>query len=70
MNKYYPDGDKADNQTVYGYSIGETTAQVLKQCGDDLTRENVMKQAASMHNFKLPCCCLASRSTPAPPTSR
>ncbi len=49
MDKYYPDGDKTDNQTVYGYSIGQTTVQVLKQCGDDLTRENVMKQAANLH---------------------
>jgi branched-chain amino acid transport system substrate-binding protein len=54
MDKYYPNGDKTDNQCVYGYSIGQTTVQVLKQCGDDLTRENVMKQAASMHNFELP----------------
>ena len=54
MDKYYPDGDKTDNQTVYGYSIAETTVQVLKQCGDELTRENVMKQCASMHNFELP----------------
>ena len=54
MNKYYPDGDKTDNQTTYGYSIAQTTVQVLKQCGDDLTRENVMKQCASMHNFELP----------------
>jgi len=54
MDKYYPDGDKTDNQTVYGYSMAQTTVQVLKQCGDDLTRENVMKQCASMHNFELP----------------
>jgi branched-chain amino acid transport system substrate-binding protein len=45
---------KTDNQTVYGYSIGETTAQVLKQCGDDLTRENVMRQAANLNNVQLP----------------
>jgi branched-chain amino acid transport system substrate-binding protein len=49
MDKYYPNGDKSDNQTVYGYSIGQMTVQVLKQCGDDLTRENVMKQAANLH---------------------
>jgi branched-chain amino acid transport system substrate-binding protein len=54
MDKYYPDGDKTDNQTVYGFSIAQTTVQVLKQCGDNLTRENVMKQCASMHNFELP----------------
>lgn len=49
MDQYYPNGDKTDNQTVYGYSIAQTTVQVLKQCGDDLTRENVMKQAANLH---------------------
>jgi len=54
LDKYYPDGDKTDNQTVYGFSIAQTTVQVLKQCGDNLTRENVMKQCASMHNFELP----------------
>jgi branched-chain amino acid transport system substrate-binding protein len=54
MNKYYPDGDKTDNQTVYGYLIGATMVQVLKQCGDDLTRENVMRQAANLHDVKLP----------------
>jgi branched-chain amino acid transport system substrate-binding protein len=54
MDKYYPKGDKTDNQTVYGYSIAATTVQVLKQCGDDLTRANVMKQAASLHDLELP----------------
>jgi branched-chain amino acid transport system substrate-binding protein len=54
MDKYYPNGDKTDNQTVYGYSIAQTTVQVLKQCGDDLTRENVMKQVANLHHLELP----------------
>jgi branched-chain amino acid transport system substrate-binding protein len=54
MDKYYPNGDKTDQQTVYGYSIAQTTVQMLKQCGDNLTRENVMKQAASLHNLALP----------------
>jgi branched-chain amino acid transport system substrate-binding protein len=54
MDKYYPNGDKTDSQTVYGHSIAATTVQMLKQCGDDLTRENVMKQAASLHNLELP----------------
>ena len=54
MDKYYPGGDKSDSQTVYGQSIAETTVQVLKQCGDEVTRENVMKQAASLQNLKLP----------------
>jgi branched-chain amino acid transport system substrate-binding protein len=54
MDKYYPNGDKTDNQTVYGYSIGETTALILKRCGDDLTRENFMRQAANLHRVQLP----------------
>jgi branched-chain amino acid transport system substrate-binding protein len=54
MDKYYPNGDKSDSQTVYGQSIAQTTVQVLKQCGDELTRENVMKQAANLRNLELP----------------
>jgi branched-chain amino acid transport system substrate-binding protein len=54
MDKYYPNGDKSDSQTVYGQSIAQTTVQVLKQCGDELTRENVMKQAANLHDLELP----------------
>jgi ABC-type branched-subunit amino acid transport system substrate-binding protein len=54
MTKYYPEGDKTDNGSVYGQSIGQTTAQVLRQCGHNLTRENVMRQAANLHNYHLP----------------
>jgi branched-chain amino acid transport system substrate-binding protein len=54
MDKYYPSGDKTDNGAVYGPSIGATTVQVLNQCGNELTRENVMRQAANLHNFELP----------------
>jgi branched-chain amino acid transport system substrate-binding protein len=54
MDGNYPTGDKTDQQTVYGHSIAATTVQMLKQCGDDLTRENVMKQAASLRNLELP----------------
>jgi len=53
MKKYYPDGSLIDNLNVYGYSVGETIAQVLRQCGDNLTRENVMRQAASMKSFRV-----------------
>jgi hypothetical protein len=48
MKKYYPEGDAADAFNVYGYSVAATLVQVVKQCGDDLTRENVMKQAAHL----------------------
>ena len=54
MDKYYPSGDKSDNGAVYGPSVGGATVQVLKQCGDDLTRENVMRQAANLHDLELP----------------
>jgi ABC-type branched-subunit amino acid transport system substrate-binding protein len=54
MDKYYPDGDKADAGNVYGPSSAATVVQVLKQCGDELTRANVMKQAASLHDFTTP----------------
>src|SRR5712671_1777498 len=46
MTKYFPDGDKMNTVNTYGYSTAQLLVQVLKQCGDDLTRENVMKQAA------------------------
>ena len=51
MAKYDPDGNLADPFNVYGYTVAQTLVQVLKQCGDDLTRENVMKQAANLKNF-------------------
>jgi ABC-type branched-subunit amino acid transport system substrate-binding protein len=51
MDKYYPEGDKANANNVYGYASAQTMVQVLKQCGDDLTRANVMKQAANLKNF-------------------
>jgi ABC-type branched-subunit amino acid transport system substrate-binding protein len=54
MDKYYPEGDKTDAGNVYGPSVAQTLVQVLKQCGDDLTRENVMKEAANLHGFTVP----------------
>jgi branched-chain amino acid transport system substrate-binding protein len=54
MKKYYPDGNIADSSNCYGYSVAMTLAQVLKQCGNDLSRENVMKQAASLKDMELP----------------
>jgi ABC-type branched-subunit amino acid transport system substrate-binding protein len=51
MDKYYPSGDQIDLNAVYGYAAAQTLVQVLKQCGDDLTRDNVMRQAASLKNF-------------------
>ncbi|MBV9522314.1 MAG: ABC transporter substrate-binding protein, partial [Alphaproteobacteria bacterium] len=48
MKKYDPDGDITDYSNVYGYTEAQMLVQVLRQCGDDLTRENVMKQAAHL----------------------
>jgi branched-chain amino acid transport system substrate-binding protein len=53
MKKYYPDGDMIDASNFYGWAVAQTMVQVLKQCGDNLTRENVMKQAASLKDFVL-----------------
>src|SRR5690348_1878440 len=53
MAKYYPDGDKDSSFNTYGYSTTQLLIHVLKQCGDDLTRENVMKQATSLKNVQL-----------------
>jgi branched-chain amino acid transport system substrate-binding protein len=53
MDKYYPDGDKTSASTVYGYLAAQTLVEVLKQSGDNLTRENIMRQAASLKNLEL-----------------
>jgi branched-chain amino acid transport system substrate-binding protein len=52
MTKWYPEGDQEDASTVFGYGVAKGLEQVLKQCKDDLTRENVMKQAANL-NFEI-----------------
>jgi branched-chain amino acid transport system substrate-binding protein len=52
MDKYYPDGDKDDINAVFGYAAAETLFQVLSQCGNDLSRENVMQQAASLRGYQ------------------
>jgi len=52
LAKYYPDGNKLDGSTVYGYGVAQTMVKVLQMCGDDLTRANVMKQAASLKDFE------------------
>ena len=50
LDKYYPDANRSDAFVIYGYAVSQTMVQVLKQCGDDLTRANVMKQAANLHD--------------------
>jgi ABC-type branched-subunit amino acid transport system substrate-binding protein len=51
VDKYMPGANIADANLVYGYAAAQTMVQVLKQSGDNLTRENVMKQAASLKDF-------------------
>src|SRR6476659_8472503 len=53
LDKYYPEANRADASVMYGYTVAQGLVQVLKQCGDDLTRENVMKQAASLKDLQL-----------------
>jgi ABC-type branched-subunit amino acid transport system substrate-binding protein len=53
MAKYYPEGDKNSSFNSYGYGTAQLMVHVLKQCGDDLTRENVMKQATNLKNVQL-----------------
>ena len=54
MQKYYPTGNLQDGGNVYGYAVANLLAVVLKQCGDDLTRANVMKQAANLKDVEIP----------------
>jgi ABC-type branched-subunit amino acid transport system substrate-binding protein len=54
MDQYNPEADKADQFNVYGYNVAMTLEHVLERCGDDLTRENVMAQAASIEGLELP----------------
>jgi branched-chain amino acid transport system substrate-binding protein len=54
MKKYYPEGALDDQSNAFGYNVAILMTQVLKQCGNDLSRENIMKQAASIKDFELP----------------
>ncbi len=54
MQKYYPEGNTKDSFNVYGYTVAQTLVHVLKRCGNDLTRTNVMKHAASIKDLALP----------------
>jgi branched-chain amino acid transport system substrate-binding protein len=54
MDKYYPEGDRSDGANIYGYLIAQTLVQVLKQCGNDLSRANIMHEAANLHDLELP----------------
>lgn len=54
MAKYYPEGDVKDSGNVTGYGVTYTMAQVLKQCGSDFSRPNLMKQATNLKNLEVP----------------
>jgi ABC-type branched-subunit amino acid transport system substrate-binding protein len=53
LAKDFPEGDKTNNSVVVGYSVAQTMVQVLKQCGNELTRENIMKQAANLKDYRV-----------------
>jgi branched-chain amino acid transport system substrate-binding protein len=53
LDKYYPEANRADSAVMYAYNVAQGLAHVLKACGDDLTRANVMKQAASIKDLEL-----------------
>src|SRR5215469_1325145 len=52
LAKDFPEGNKLDGSVMVGFGVAQTLVQVLKQCGDNLTRDNVMKQAASLKDFR------------------
>jgi branched-chain amino acid transport system substrate-binding protein len=54
MAKYMPGADTTDGNYVFAYAVSKAMLQVLKQCGDDLSRENIMKQAANLDDLELP----------------
>ena len=54
MKKYYPEGALDDQSNAFGYTVAQVMTLVLKQCGSDLSRENIMRQAANLKNVELP----------------
>jgi branched-chain amino acid transport system substrate-binding protein len=53
LDKYYPEANRSDGSVMYGYTVAQGMVHVLRACGDDLTRENIMKQAASIRGLEL-----------------
>jgi len=52
-HQVFPEGNRIDANLMYGYTVAQGLVHVLKNCGDNLTRENIMKQAASIKNLEL-----------------
>lgn len=69
LAKYAPDVSRSDISVIYGYGAAQTMVQVLTQAGDTLTRDNIMKQAASWSTSSPTRYCPASGSTPRQPIS-
>jgi branched-chain amino acid transport system substrate-binding protein len=53
LDKYYPEANRSDASVMFAYTVAQGLVHVLKNCGDNLTRENVMKQAASIKDLEL-----------------
>ena len=53
LDKYYPEANRADLSVMYAYTVAQGLVHVLKNCGNNLTRENIMKQAASIKDLEL-----------------
>jgi branched-chain amino acid transport system substrate-binding protein len=53
LDKYFPEANRTDASVIYGYTAAQTLVHVLRQCGDDLTRENIMKHAAGIKDLEL-----------------
>jgi branched-chain amino acid transport system substrate-binding protein len=53
LTKYFPEGNRIDLNLMYGYTVAQGLVYVLKNCGDDLTRENIMRQAANIKGLEL-----------------
>ena len=53
MDQYYPNGDRKNTFNLYGYAVAQTLVHVLEKCGDDLTRENLMRQVTNINNLRV-----------------
>jgi branched-chain amino acid transport system substrate-binding protein len=66
MKKHQPEGNPVDLFNVYGYNTAQTLVEMLKRCGDDLTRENLMRQVTNVKDLELPMLAPGIRITTSP----